>query len=162
MRKASNISEESSGKCREKKALVEEFLKGEGSSLHNQIDFMTACIKLDSLLNTEKVSTAFLNQVSSGLISITNVKGDDLPLSEPPQLSLLSDAYVNVLNEDNEKSSCEQTSSTKSSKKSSSTSTSDRKRKKAVESDDETFNSPPVKPRKMTVYMGNQENSSNE
>ena len=77
MRKASNISEESSEKCKEKKALVEEFLNGEGSSIKNQIDFMTACIKLDSLLNPEKVTTAFLNQVSSGLLSITNVKGDD-------------------------------------------------------------------------------------
>ena len=110
MRKASNISEESSEKCKEKKALVEEFLNGEGSSIHNQIDFMTACVKLDSLLNTEKVSTAFLNQVSSGLLSITNVKGDDLPQSESTYLSLLSDTYIKVLNEneDDEKSSCEQ------------------------------------------------------
>ena len=53
MRKASNISEESSEKCKEKKALVEEFLNGEGSSIKNQIDFMTACVKLDSLLNPE-------------------------------------------------------------------------------------------------------------
>ena len=149
MMKASNISEESSEKCKEKKVQVEEFLYGEGSSIKNQIDFMTACVKLDSLLNPEQVPSAFLNQVSSGLLSITNVKDDDLPQSESPHLSLLSDTYIKVLNEneDDEISSSEQ--------KSSCTSTRAKKRKKEVESDDESYNSPPVKSRKVSVSKGN-------